>query len=287
MIVFLFREAFKAVGRAKSSFTLTLISLTLAVILIEASIIVLQLSEVFQERLKQNITVSLFIKEPFKEENAAQYKNELNNLNYIKSSKYISKDEAADIFVKETGEDFRDILDYNPLPASFNINLNTDVIAKDSLDVIIKKLAELKWVDEVIFRDRLVYRLLSYLDSGKKYLFVITGILILVAVYLVFSTIKLITNNRMQELETMKLVGAKLSIIKFPIILNGLFTGITASAIACLVYYVVSLQLAQFQILENYIQLHKYYYLISLLIIGPVLSFLVTVFALRKVTLKI
>lgn len=287
MMYFWFKEAIKSIGRAKSSFILTLISLTLAVILIEASIIALQLSSMFQNKLKSNINVSLFIKDPFKEKDVKKYEEEISSKEFVKSVKYISKDDAAESFIKETGEDFREILDYNPLPASFLINLNTDIVAKDSLNIIINSLSRINWVDEVVFKDRFVYRLLSYLDAMKKYLFISTGVLILIAIYLVYSTIKLITINRMKELETMKLVGAKLSTIKFPIILNGLLTGILASLISVVIYYFISTQIDQYQIINNFILTNRYFYLATLIIIGPALSFLVTVYALRKVTLKI
>ena len=287
MIIFWFKEAFKSISRAKSSFFLTLISLTLAVILIEASITALKLSEIFQKKIKSNINVSLFIKDPFNENNIKDYKSELSSKNYVKSVKYVSKDEAAKSFIRETGEDFREILDYNPLPASFVVKLNTDVVSKDSLNSVINNLSSFNWVDEVVFKDSFVYRLLSYLEAGKNYLFIATAILILIAVYLVYSTIKLITSNRMKELETMKLVGAKLSTIKMPIILNGLITGLLASLIAIAVYYFISIQVDQYYLVNKFITANKYYYVVTLMIIGPVLSFLVTVYSLRKLTLKI
>ncbi|MHA2100903.1 MAG: cell division protein FtsX [Candidatus Kariarchaeaceae archaeon] len=287
MAIFWIKEAFKFIGRSKSSFILTLISLTLAVILIGASIVALQLSSIFQKKLKNNINVSVFIKDPFNNNDIENYKSVLSDKDFIQSIKFISKEQAALNFIKETGEDFRDILDYNPLPASFVVKLNTDIVTKDSLDVAISSLSKLNFVDEVIFRNDFVYRLLSYLDAGKTYLFIITGLLVFIAVYLVYSTIKLITNARMRELETMKLVGAKLSTIKMPILLNGLFTGLMASILSVVVYYFVSIQVSQYLLVEKFITANKYFYLISLFAIGPTLCLIVTVFALRKLTLKI
>ena len=287
MAIFWIKEAFKSIGRAKSSFILTLISLTLAVILIEASIMALQLSSIFQKKLKNNINVSVFIKDPFNNNDIENYKSVLSDKDFIQSIKFISKEQAALNFVNETGEDFRDILDYNPLPASFVVKLNTDMVTKDSLDSVISKLSKLNFVDEVIFRNDFVYRLLSYLDDGKTYLFIITGLLIFIAIYLVYSTIKLITSARMRELETMKLVGAKLSTIKMPLLLNGIFTGFLASILSIAVYYFLSIQMSQYLLVEKFITANKYFYLISLFIIGPTLCLIVTLYALRKLTLKI
>lgn len=287
MVYFWFREAFKSIIRAKSSFILTLVSLTIAVVLIEASIITLQLSNIFQVKLKSNINISVFIKEPFNESDVGNYQSQLKDKPFVKEVNYISKEDAASSFIRETGEDFREILDYNPLPASFVVNLLPDVVLKDSLNMIIDNLSGINWVEEVVFKENFVYRLLSYLDAGKNYLFVATAVLMFIAVYLVFSTIKLITHNRLRELETMKLVGAKLSTIKMPILLNGIITGLLASLIALGIYYFISTQAMQFTLIKNFLFDYRLYYLASLLIIGPALSFIVTVFGLRKVTLKI
>ena len=287
MVLFWIKEAFKSIGRAKYSFLLTLISLTIAVILIEASIMALQLSNIFQNKLKNNINISIFIKDPFTAKDIENYNSILNEKEFIKSIKFVSKEEAALNFIEETGEDFRDILNYNPLPASFVVQLNTEAVSKDSLDYVMSSLTKLAFVEEVIFRNKFVYRLLSYLDAGKNYLFIITGLLIFIAVYLVYSTIKLITNTRMIELETMKLVGAKLSTIKMPLLLNGLFTGLLASIISIAIYYFVSIQVNQYLLIEKFINANKYFYLISLFTIGPTLCLIVTLFALRKLTLKI
>lgn len=287
MVIFWIKEAIKSIGRAKYSFLLTLISLTIAVILIEASIMALQLSNIFQNKLKNNINISVFIKDPFNQDDIKNYNSILTEKDFIKSVKFVSKEEAALNFINETGEDFRDILNYNPLPASFVVQLNTDVVSKDSLNYVMSNLTKLTFVDEVIFRNKFVYRLLSYLDAGKNYLFIVTGLLIFIAVYLVYSTIKLITNTRMVELETMKLVGAKLSTIKMPLLLNGLFTGFLASLVSIVIYYFVSTQVSQYQLIQKFIVANKYFYLLSLFAIGPTLCLIVTLFALRKLTLKI
>ena len=287
MVIFWVKEAFKIIGRAQFSFILTLISLTLAVIVIEASIVALQLSVMFQKKIKSNINVSVFIKDPFNEKEIENYKTELDGYKFVRSFRYVSKDDAAQSFIKETGEDFREILDYNPLPASFVVKLNPNVLDKDSLSLIIKSLSNMEWVDEIIFSNKFVYKLLSYVDSGKKYLIIITVVLIFIAVYLVYSTVKLITNARMSELETMKLVGARLLTIKMPIILNSFMTGLIASFLAVTVYYFVSIQVDKYQLITNFIIANRYFYLFTLLSICPALSFLVTIIALRILTLKI
>ena len=191
MILFWFKEAFKLIARSKFSFLLALTSITLSVILITISVFIIRFSNHFEDQLKSNIVISVFIKESIKDNEIENIKTELSQLNYLSSSEFITKDKAAEIFIKETGEDFRKILDYNPLPASFNLKLKSEYANRDSIKKITGNLAELKWSDEVIYRQDFYQKILMYIDQVKIYVFGLTGLIFLVSLYLVYSTVRL------------------------------------------------------------------------------------------------
>ena len=238
MIFFWFKEAFKLIARSKFSFMLALISITLSVILITFSVFIIQFSNHFEQHLKNNIVISVFLKENISNNQIDSVKEELNKKIYLNSSEYINKEKAAEIFIAETGEDFRKILDYNPLPASFNLRLKSEYANQDSIKNIVSNLSKLSWVDEVIFRQDFYQKILSYIDQAKIYVFSLTGLIFLVSLYLVYSTVRLILNSKYSELETMKFVGAKLSTIKMPIIINSAITGIIAGIISLSIVWI-------------------------------------------------
>jgi cell division transport system permease protein len=287
MVFFWLKEAIKLIGRAKSSFSLSLISISISVFLIIASLMSIQISNEFQQNLKRNVNINIFLKDSITVRDTELLQLQLESKNYISSINYISKDEAARNFIKETGEDFRKLLDYNPLPSSFQVTLNDNYVEKDSLKKIIASLSELTGVDDVVFQQEFVYGILSQIDKVKKYIFVVTAILLFIAVYIVYSTIKLIIKSKYDELETMKLVGAKLSTIKMPIVLNGIIAGILAGIISLAVFY------SLFYYFGNLIELKRFYnfngglYIVVALLIGPVIVSLVSLISLRKITLKI
>lgn len=287
MIIFWIKEAFKLIGRAKSSFFLSLISTSISVILITASLISIQLSNRFQNKLKRNISINIFLNDSLPGEAIHKLHLKLENTSYINSCKYIDKKEAADLFVKETGEDFRKILDYNPLPSSFLVTLKEGYVDRDSLNNIISSFSKLEGVDDVVFQQEFVYKLLSFLNKIKKYIFIITAILFFISLYLVYSTIKLITKSKYEEMETMKLVGAKLSTIKMPVVLNSILIGLFAGLISFAVFYAV------FYYFDNLIDLHQFLgyknglYILVLFTLGPLIGIIVSLFSLRKINLKI
>jgi len=287
MIFFHIREAFKSISRAKASFILTFISLGIAVVLIIASVAAVQLSNLLEKKLKDNINLNIFIKENTNANEIQSFKEELENFKFIRSVNFISKEQAAETFINETGEDFREILSYNPLPASLVVTLNFDEVTSDSLHLIADQIASFEWVDEVVFKNSFVYKVFDYIDNSKLYLAIVTVLFFLIALYLVYTTIRLITNARMRELETMKLVGAKLSTIKIPIILNGVVAGLLSGILAFAAFWFLFTKVSSFSLIVDLIEQHGYLYILLLLVTGPVLSFLVTVYALRKITLKI
>jgi len=287
MIFFYLSEALRSIKSAKTSFFLTTISLTISALLILFSFFTLQVSDFYSSSLKSNIKINVFIKEAANNEDQENLLGEIQKKNYSQKVEFISKEAAAEQFIKETGEDFRKILDYNPLPASFVVRVSKEYANSDSLNFIIKDLSSLTMVDEVVFKEGFIYSLLNYIDKAKIYLFIITALVFIVAVYLVYATIRMIINSRMNEFETMKLVGAKLSTIKIPVVLNGLIAGLISGILAFLLFNFFQEQIKSFNTLVQILNGNMLKYLMIIFLTGPLLVILVSVFTLRKVSLNI
>jgi len=287
MILFYFSEAFRSIKSAKTTFLLTTVSLTISVLLILFSFVTIKISNYFSSDLTSNIKINVFLKESVSENDKDKLLKTIEAKSYTRKMEFISKDEAAEKFIKETGEDFRRILDYNPLPASIVVSLSEKYIVSDSLNHVINDLSSLNSVDEVVFKEGFVYRLLNFIDKFKIYLFVMTGLFSLIAVYLVYATIRLIIHSRMIDFETMKLVGAKLSTIKIPVLLNSLIAGIISGAIAFGVISLIHKYIIDIQVFNNFIIKDYTEYLLIIFLTGPALALIVSLFTLRKVSLKI
>lgn len=287
MIFFYFSEAFRSIKSAKTTFALTSISLTISVLLILFSFITINLSNYYSSILKSNIKINVFLNDSAKEVDQKKLFNELKNKNYTNEVKFISKDDAAEKFINETGEDFKKILDYNPLPASFVVSIAENYAFSDSINKIVQDLSGLKDVEDVVFKEGFIYRMLNYIDAVKIYLFIITGLFALIAIYLIYATIRLIINSRMIDFETMKLVGANLSTIKIPVLLNGLIAGIISGVLAFLIIKFFYQYISNIQVFDSILNKYHFEYMLILFLTGPVLVLLVSLFTLRKVSLKI
>ncbi len=287
MFLFHFKEALKSFGRAKLATFISLITACIAILLVTASAVLILYSGIMQDKIKERVSVNLFLQDSLKENDIQNFIASLKEKPFVNSLNYIDKNTARKEFIKQTGNDFTEVLQYNPLPASIELKLKSNYVVQDSISGIKKTLAGFEEVDEVILQNDVVNKLISVLDSVRNYIFIGAGILLLIAFYIVFSTNKLIINAKTQQIETMKLVGAKLSTIKFPIILNGIFIGILASIFAAILFFLI-LQYFKTDVskLETSQSLTAIVYLVIILT-GPAIGFLGSYFATRGISLKI
>lgn len=285
MFYFYTKEIFKSIRRAKTSFLLSLLSMSIAVTLIMASYFIYLTSQSVKTDISKSLVVNVFLKDSVGANSISALEYKLKTNNAVNSFRFINKDEAARIFVKETGEDFKKVLDYNPLPASYNVILKEDFLNNNGYIEFIKEIKNLDGIEEVVYQKDLVNKTSIFLNSLNKTVIVLSIIILLISIYIIYSTIKLILNLRMEEIDTMKLVGAKIFTIKFPIIMNGILIGLLAGLISLGSFYGINYFLekqAGFFSFKNLLTIRNVLILLS---IGPLLGFLVSIFTLKKIKL--
>jgi len=282
MTLFLFKEAIRANRRAKLSFLFSLSSTTVGLVLIALSLLSVQISKSIESYLQNQFEVQVYLKEGLTKNQREGLRKNLEKLKEVKSVEFISKEIAAAKFVKETGEDFRAILEYNPLPASYILKtVGTGAINFPSL---LKKVKMFEEVDDAIFPNAMYQKMLFYLKTFQKYIAGLGILLSIIAFYVIFSTTRLIIESRKEEIETMKLVGGSLFTIKLPLLLNGMLIGLISGLIAITFLYIseVLIRTYFYQQLPGFLN-----YTFVLLFLGPALGLISSLLATWKISLKL
>ena len=181
---------------------------------------------------KENIEISVILNDNTRDEMAVKLKEIIDKQAFTKSSQYITKDKAAEQFKKDFGEDFLQVLDYNPLYTSVNFHLHSGYMNTDSLIKIEKFLYQSNVVREVFYQKNLV----DIMNSNVRRI----GIVILaISLFLIFSVIILIDNtirlamfsNRFL-IKTMQMVGATRGFIIKPLNIRAIINGFISACIA-------------------------------------------------------
>jgi cell division transport system permease protein len=162
----------------------------------------------------------------------------LEDIRGVESVGYISKEEAAKIFEQEVGESFEDILDSNPLPASFRLRIRDGYNNADSVEVIAAKARHIWTVDQVVYRKQFL-NLIDKRARAFQFATLFIGIVLAVsAIVLVANTIKLTIYAKRETIRTMKFVGATPMFIRMPFLLEGLFHGLIGGIFASILIFV-------------------------------------------------
>ncbi len=285
MFWFHITEAIKIFRRASLASIIAIITSTIAVTLITLSVLFIFLSDTFNEKLKNQIEINVFLKKDIPATNLDSLRIDLKENKIVGYAKYISEQDAVERFIAQTGEDFRSVLNLNPLPSSFVIRLKSEHVTKTNLLKTIDRYTSFPGVDEVKCDFETALSILRFIDNGKFILYSLTAILVLISLYFVYSTHRMWVLSRQTQFNTMKLVGAKISTIKTPIIINGMIIGIIAGSVCTMFFFFISNFLESvygLKIFENY-----KYLLFSSIFIGAGLGFLSSLLSTKSITLKI
>ena len=285
MILFYIKESFSYLFRAKLATFIITITTSIALIFATVSIGLLLLSGRLDTQLKEQIEIKIFVDDSLSNAEVNRLEQDISKNRFVGSIRFISKDEAIKDFTAEIGEDLTTILSVNPLPRSFALKLNPEFITEKNFESVISELKNKKGITDVVYDYSLTLKLLNFLKSAKTVIYVIAIVLILLSIYLVYSNNRLLQHSREEQINIMKLVGAKLTSIKLPIILNGIIIGMLASFICIIITGVIYYFLAKIYISISILEL---YYLAGLyVILGLLLGYIGSFLSIRKVSLRV
>ena len=146
-------KSFERYQRRKliSSYFSVILSIALVLFLLGVLGLLVLNTKKLADHFKEEITVSVFLKDSAKEVEIGELQKSLVLSEYTKSAVFVSKDEAAEEHSAEIGEDFLEFLGYNPLKNSIDINLNADFVNTAQVDSIAQSIAGQSFVEEVSF----------------------------------------------------------------------------------------------------------------------------------------
>jgi cell division transport system permease protein len=234
--------------------------------------------------VRENIGFHIYLKEDAKAEDIILFQHQLDAEPFVKSSVYISPEQAARELTAELGEDFIDFLGYNPLPPSVDIRVKAMYANVDSLEAIEGRLMNQVVVKEVFYQKSLVHLINRNIRKISIVLLGFSALLLLIAMALINNTIRLSVYSKRFIIKTMKLVGATRSFIARPFIIRGILQGFYSALLAViLLAAILYFLMQQVPELVSLYDLYLYLAVFGLVIItGMFLSWVSTWFAVRK-----
>ncbi|MGA0048467.1 MAG: cell division protein FtsX [Flavobacteriaceae bacterium] len=181
---------------------------------------------------KEQIALTIYVKDSAKDIEIKQLQKKLQLDQGTKRVEFTPKEEAAEQYARDIGEDFVEFLGYNPLLNSIDVFFNADFVNTQSLEETKTSLEASDFVSEVVYDQPLVSLLDNNIQRISLVLLFTSALFIAIALLLINSSIRLSIYSKRFIIKTMQMVGATKSFIRKPFILTHLRLGVISSLVA-------------------------------------------------------
>jgi cell division transport system permease protein len=270
--------------RLISTYFSVVISISLVLFLTGVLGILLVNSKKVADHFKEQIVMTIYIKDSAKEIELKQLQKTLRLNTATKNVVFVSKEEASKRHANEIGEDFMEFLGYNPLLNSIDVYFKASFLNPARVSKLSKDISLYSYVNEVVY-DR---PLLELLDENIKkitfWMLLASGLFIFVAVLLINSSIRLSIYSKRLIIKTMQLVGATKRFIRRPFIKTHLLMSTLGAIVAmsgmALVIYEIQNHFPELQIFDNPLELVLVF--IGVFLLGLGITIISTFFATQR-----
>ncbi len=236
------------------------------------------------DHFKEQVTVTIYLKDSAKEIEIKQLEKSLVMADYVKSTDFVSKEQAAEAMKAESGEDFMDFLGFNPLKNSIDVHLKADFVTSEKLEDISKEALSKNFVDEVNYDNDLVELMNDNVKKISFWVLVISALFTLIAVLLINSSIRLAVYSKRFTIKTMQMVGATKRFIRRPFVWRSVRLGIVGAVLALMgmavVLYYINKTFPELELLKKPILISALFMFVFVL--GIFITWISTFFATQR-----
>ncbi|MGB0391947.1 MAG: cell division protein FtsX [Salibacteraceae bacterium] len=273
-----------ASSNSSKSYFSVIISIALVLFMLGITGLLVLKAKSISESVKENIGITVYLRDDVKDVDVKRLQKSLDASRFVKTTEFISKEDAAEILQADLGEDFVDFLGYNPLLTSIDVRMNAEYAHPDSLAWIEADLLKNPKIRNVDYHKDL---LTAVNENIQKITLVLVGfsvMLLFVAMALINSTIRLSIYSRRFIIRSMQLVGATPQFITRPFVMksivNGFYGALISIVLIALVVYSIQKQMPEIFGIND---ISLYATVIGGVIgLGLLISWLSTTFAVRR-----
>jgi cell division transport system permease protein len=223
------RTSASSISRISAFAGSTLVLLMVGIFLV-FYLVALQVSD----HIRSQFTVQLLLNDEVSEEQILSFKKEIEGGGIASQVSYTSSEQAEAEYSKEIGEDFVQVLGYNPLPASIDVQINPEKADGPTVDAFVESCKQNSIIKDVGYEKTLLQ---SVNENISKWGAIIGGIVILfliISAFIIMNTVELAISSQRLIIRSMQLVGATPWFIKRPFLWQSLKNALLSSTIAWL-----------------------------------------------------
>lgn len=236
-LIRIFVEIWRSVRFQPLSIISTIITIFLAMIMPGLFWVATNNLATVESELREDLTINVFLTGEPTDDDIKRLRGELLIMEGVTRVVYFSKQDALFKMRESFGQQVIQDLDENPLPASFSLIIDDDILTQAKTDSIIGKISSMDEVDEVVFPREFLNRIKEITGAVKNIGIAITFLVILSAIFISANTIRTAITDRKEVVAIMQIVGATRSYILTPFVILGGMIGLIGAALAILILW--------------------------------------------------
>ena len=238
-LLFLLSESFRALFRAKLPAAISSITIGIALVIFSLAYFTYVNLIGYSYKFKSKYRIEVFFQSDLNADKARDLFNTILISDGIEQGEFINKEKAAELFKSYFHEDINEIIGENPLPMGGRYDIAVDYRNSTQMRSMVLEIRRLEGVDVASFQQGVISRVDSIVENILGVSMAIGIAIFIIAVILVSNTIRLIIHARQEAIETMHLLGATNSFIRFPFVVEGIIQGILGAGFSLLILYLL------------------------------------------------
>ncbi|MBW7844508.1 MAG: cell division protein FtsX [Bacteroidia bacterium] len=223
--------------RRKVSFLPSIISIAMVLFMLGLFGLILINGNKLQQHLKENFQMTVFFKDEIPESEIQRILSTIKQQEFTKNAMYVSKEQAAQQFTKEIGQDFVNFLGYNPLLPSIELFLKSSYTQPQKVKTVDIEIRRNPEVQDVIYQQNILDELNKNATTLGSILIALSIIFLIISITLINNTIRLNLYARRFLIKSMQMVGATHAFIIKPFVFRSFLYGLYGGIIACLLLF--------------------------------------------------
>jgi len=227
--LYLFNEGFKNIWRHKMTALTAIFSLFISLYIVGVLATAGNNTHKILHYLRSKYKIEVFFNQDISNEQAIGLIHKIKKIEGVRTATIIEKEDAVRIFKDQFGENIVELLGYNPLPVSAVVNVDRSRRDPLRIEPIINEIRSVSNIQEIRYQGNLINKIERNYKRIIDRLPYLSGIIVLIAILVIYNTIKLSVYSRRDLIETLQLVGASRMFIKLPFIIEGIMIGLISA----------------------------------------------------------
>ena len=238
-LVFLLAESFRALFRAKLHAVISSITIGIALVIFSLAYLTYINLLGYSYEFKSKYRIEVFFESNLDLNEARDLFNTILVIEGIEQGEFVDKEKAAKLFKSFFKEDINEIIGDNPLPMGGRFDITKNYRKFDRMGAIVKQIRYLSGVDVASFQQGIISRVDTIVENILGASMLLGLVIFFIAVILVSNTIRLIIHAKQDAIETMHLLGATNSFIRFPFVIEGIVQGVLGAIFSLSILYLL------------------------------------------------